>query len=272
MVKRLRGVDVQVKLVADIQRGKDAEKNAKVVESRGGGIKPRVDIKTEVETYGASEFKEGGKASASTVATTPQQHGAPVAAGGGVLGFLMAEKGAAAPTADIPPFVEDPTQTKLEDLQRFQGMKLKVTSFDPDEYSSLQEANRRGDSVDSFGVLEEAKADALVMKREDGRTTELDPELWTVAEVEVERGPWSYKKEASSYADIDQALLPGAPVEVAMLGNQTFSGHLLGTGKDERGSGYVEILDDAGEKQRLKAADLVEVACPGFSFTALTRE
>src|SRR5262245_35981024 len=113
--------DVKFKIVADINRKGE---NARVVSNPTTTTenKPRVDIKTEVETFGA-----GGKATTSqgTKAVGNSGGSVSVGKGGGVLGHLLTQ---ATPPAEIPDTTKMSNAELKKALEPYFGHAVAVTT------------------------------------------------------------------------------------------------------------------------------------------------
>lgn len=173
-------MSVTIRVVADLQ--KKAE-NATPVTARGnvGTVTSRVEVKTQVETGGATAYAgaNGRTTAADAQKISTGKAGPPPTQGGGVLGFLL--KGAAAPATP------DPTKATLADLKAHVGKEVVVTTFDREAFSALKEAARKGDVADTKAVLLGVTPEGLLLA-DDARGKNkrvLQTEFWAVARVTV---------------------------------------------------------------------------------------
>src|SRR5688572_28661657 len=152
--------DVKFKLVADINRKGEG---ARVVPDTVRETKPRVDIKTEVETGGAKPIKakqDDGRghfdhaAGATNTSDVPVQAGPPSAGKGtGVLGHLIGMK------RSIPDPEAVTWQQLRAALEPHFGKPVVVTNYDREEATSLAQAkNTLGDNE---GILRNVTAEGV---------------------------------------------------------------------------------------------------------------
>jgi hypothetical protein len=175
--KKVRDLSVQVKLVADIQRKGEG---AKVVQSPvREDVKPRVDIRTEVET-GGFEGKNSARTSAGElgkVSTAPVTQSVATSQGKGLLGHRLS-------TTLLP----DPTKLTTAELKALLephfGRSVSVTTYDREEAATLAEAVRTHNLGDAHGILRGVTDEGLVLEK-DGRVHTTNSEYWAIARIKV---------------------------------------------------------------------------------------
>jgi hypothetical protein len=174
-------MDVKFKLVADIHRkGEGATVVTNPVRQE---VRPRVDIKTEVET-GKGGFEGTGRGtSTDEQAKIAKDAAAPVQVGkgGGVMGMLLQQKAA----------VPDPEAMTWQQLRvaiapHF-GKAVVVTNYDREEAKNLAEAAKSSSIGDNFGVLRDVKADGVVLEK-DGALLTVKSEFWAIARIKTTAG------------------------------------------------------------------------------------
>jgi hypothetical protein len=183
-------MDVKLKLVADINRkGEGASVVHNPVRQE---VRPRVDIKTEVET-GQSAKGDQGRFEGMTRGTSAQEQTkiakdttgttAPVnvGKGGGVMGMLLQQKAA----------VPDPEAMTWQQLRvaltpHF-GKAVVVTNYDREEASNLAQAAKSHSIGDNFGTLRDVKEDGLVLEK-DGALSTVKSEFWAIARIKTTAG------------------------------------------------------------------------------------
>lgn len=178
-------MDVKFKLVADINRRGDGAKV--VTHPVQQEVRPRVDIKTEVET-GQSDNKGRFEGTSRGTSTEEQRKiskdaAAPVAVGkgGGVMGMLLQQKAA----------VPDPEAMTWQQLRvaltpHF-GKAVVVTNYDREEAQNLAQAAKSSSIGDNFGVLRDVKADGVVLEK-DGALLTVKSEFWAIARIKTTAG------------------------------------------------------------------------------------
>jgi hypothetical protein len=174
-------MDVKFKLVADINRkGEGANVvNNPVREDN----KPRVDIKTEVETGKGKFDGTGTGTSAQDAEKIAKQSGGAVAVGkgGGVVGMLIATK------RDIPDPEAMSWQQLRTALQPHFGKAVLITSYDRDEAKNIAEAAKSSSIGDNFGILRDVKEDGVVIEK-DKQLLTVKTEFWAIARIKTAEG------------------------------------------------------------------------------------
>ena len=174
-------MDVKFKLVADIN--KKGEGATVVKNPAREEIKPRVDIKTEVET-GKGKFEGTGTGTSSAEAEKiARQSGGGVAVGkgGGVVGMLIAIK------RDIPDPEAMSWQQLRTALQPHFGKAVVITNYDRDEAKTLAEAAKSNSIGDNFGILRDVKEDGVVIEK-DKQLLTVKNEFWAIARIKTAEG------------------------------------------------------------------------------------
>jgi hypothetical protein len=188
-------MDVKLKLVADINRKGEG---ARVVHNPvRQEVRPRVDIKTEVETGQSDKGDTGDKGRFEGMArgTSAQEQtkiakdttGAGTAVpvnvgkGGGVMGMLLQQKAA----------VPDPEAMTWQQLRvaltpHF-GKAVVVTNYDREEASNLAQAAKSHSIGDNFGTLRDVKEDGVVLEK-DGALSTVKREFWAIARIKTTAG------------------------------------------------------------------------------------
>jgi hypothetical protein len=172
---------VSFKLVADVRKPGEGVSRAGTpapLVAKSERTKPRVDIKTEVETYDAKPGRTDG-ARVSGVNGKVN-----VGAGGGVLGHLLATK---SEKADVP----DPKKLNASELRAllapYVGQEVVVTNHDKD--TTLAVAAKKGDVADARGILVGVDDEGSIQLKKDGRVNEVSSEYWAFARIRVDGGP-----------------------------------------------------------------------------------
>ncbi|HEY4223894.1 MAG TPA: hypothetical protein VGO62_21210 [Myxococcota bacterium] len=169
-----KGLTVKMQLVADIaKKGEGAKvvKNAPVAP-----VQARVDITTDVDTGGAFDKKSGSADGTRTIG-----NGAPVGAGGGVVGFRIQSAREAPPLAN-PDALSTAELRAL--LAPYTGRSVVVTNYDRDA-GSLARAVKQGDVADTRGVLMGVSDDGIQLKK-DGKVNTVQKEFWVTAQIRLD--------------------------------------------------------------------------------------
>lgn len=170
---------VKMKLVADIARKGE---NATPIVSKREDVRPRVDIKTEVET-GQQRFEGNTGTTTSRDAqkiATSTGGAVNVGQGGGVLGHRL---------QTMQSGLADPDALGHEKLAALLaphvGRPVVVTTYDRDEASDLAEAAKKHGVGDTRGTLVGVNAEGIQLKK-DGRIETVRTEFWHLARIRLD--------------------------------------------------------------------------------------
>ncbi len=187
---KVKGVSVQVRLVADVER---TGEGAKVVKHGGGGG----EVRSRVEIAADDGFKGTAAGTGRLPASLPGDNKSPVAvgAGKGVLGHLL--------SAAVTPSVADPGQLSAAELkallQPFFGRPVVVTTYDKDDASSLKDALKAQSVGDTRGTLVDVGPEGLVLEHEGGKQDTVRGEYWAVARIRLDDGDRRVVAQDPSY-------------------------------------------------------------------------